>query len=83
MRYLTSDPAIAELARLELAELQKETRSERQLRRTLRETSRALRQAKVQSMPCVRALGLVYHGYGSRRPRKTQAGPRSLPREGE
>ena len=69
VRYLGTDPALAEEVRQELAQLQRPRRVERQLRRLRQEAATALRQAKAASEPLLNARGLRYHGYALRRPR--------------
>lgn len=78
VRYLTTDPDVAELARQELAEIQKETRALRKLRKLANTARFALRQAKAESTPYLLAMGLVYHGYQLRCPRHTKRGLREL-----
>jgi hypothetical protein len=69
VRYLGTDPALAEEVRQELAQLQRPRRVERQLRRLRQEAATALREAKAASEPLLNARGLRYHGYALRRPR--------------
>ena len=67
VRYLGTDPTVAESARRELARIQHEARTERNLRRLVRKARAALREAKTRSAPALKAAGLVYHGYQIRR----------------
>ena len=82
VRYLTTDPKVAELARQELAEMQRAIRAARKLRRLVRTARRALRQVKAASAPCLRAMGLVYHGYAPRCPRTAQSASDAMVRDG-
>ena len=74
VRYLTSDPEIADAARAALAELQAERRAMRNLRRVVCEARRALRRTKDVSTPLLEAAGLAYHGLAIRHPRRRVSG---------
>jgi hypothetical protein len=73
VRYLTTNPEVAERARQELQQLQRNNRASRALRRIAARARRILRRIKTQSAPYLQAEGFVYHGYQLRRPRRGQA----------
>ena len=82
VRYLSTDPAVAEAARRELAEIQREARTECNLRRLLRRARRALRAAKARSTPALNAMGFAYHGYQLRRPKAARSNLAPIPQRG-
>lgn len=69
VRYLTTDPVVAEQARRALETLQHARRAERAMQRAVRTARRALRDSKTASAPLLAQMGLSYHGYALRRRR--------------
>jgi hypothetical protein len=65
--YLGSDPAAAEAARQELADLQRPHRTLSDLARVAREVRRALRVTKRLLAPSLAAAGYTFHGFSIRR----------------